>query len=521
MTLSPERDDVLTDDELAALLEQQPATEHDVAYQPSARQAIAHGAAADELLYGGAAGGGKSRFARAEALAFLLEVPGAAAVLFRRSFPDLNRADGPIRALLEEVPRSLGRYHTTDHTWTLRNGSTLELAHLARDADVTKYQGPAYQLVIFEEATHFTEYQYRYLLSRLRASGAVAHRMAQLGYRPRVILTANPGGVGHAWVKARFIDPGITGRPFRPAPTADDPKPAVRMFVPAKASDNPHIDPTYVDRLNRLDEDTRRALLDGDWDVYAGQRFRGFRRDVHVIDPEQLPIPIGGVARAWGVDYGLDAPFAALLGARLGDGLVVVTHELYQAGLTPTQQAERIAAVERAVGLPRTGTGGAIALDPSTWARNPHVRAPLKGDPTQPADRPPPGSIADAYRKVLGGRVKRAVNDRLAGVAAIADLLRVRPDGLPRILVYSTCRNLIRTLPALPRDERRPEDVDTRAEDHAYDGLRYLVAELRRAPISPAEQQRRDQAHRDRHGAPLPNRDATAGATITGGLGEW
>lgn len=521
MTAAPlERDDQLTAADIAALQAGQPATEHDVVYTPTERQQVAHGAAADELLYGGAAGGGKSRYARMEALAFLLEVPRAAAVLFRRTFPDLNRADGPIRALLEEIPRSLGRYNAGDHVWTLRNGSTLELAHLGRDADVTKYQGAAYQLIILEEATHFTEYQFRYLLSRLRASGQVAARMAALGYRPRAVLTSNPGGIGHAWVKTRYIDPGIVGRPFRPAPTDDDPDPGVRMYVPAKVADNPHVDPTYVRRLARLDPDTRRALLEGDWDAYAGQRFRHFRRHLHVIDPEQLPLPPGALPRAWGVDYGLDAPFAALLGARLGDGMIVVTHELYTPGLTPREQAQRIAAIETAGDLPRRGNRLPVALDPSTWARNPHVR-PDPNAATPAPDRPPPGSIADVYSRTLGaGRVRRAVNDRLAGVAAISDLLRVRPDGLPRLLIYSTCRNLIRTLPALPRDPKRPEDVDTKAEDHAYDALRYLIGELRRAQLSPTDRERAAaQVPRD----PLAGNVGKVGPTVTGDLGraQW
>ena len=112
------------------------------------------------------------------------------------------------------------------------------------------------------------------------------------------------------------------------------------------------------------------------------------------------------------------------------------------------------------------------------------------------ADDPPPGSIADAYRKVLGSVVVKARNDRLAGVALWADKLRVRGDGLPRILVYSTCRNLIRTIPALPRDVKRPEDVDTHAEDHAYDSSRYLLMELEGRPSLDAAKNAK-QANRD------------------------
>lgn len=461
-----------------------------VDYTPEPRQAQAHGTLVDELLYGGAAGGGKSRFARAEALAFALQVAGSATLILRRSFPDLNRAGGMIQGLRLEVPRELGSYHTTDRTWTLRNGSTIELGYLGSDADVSNYQGAEYQLIIVDEVTQQTEFRYRYLLSRLRASGDLAQRMTAAGLRPRMIATGNPGGIGHGWVKARFIDPAPPSVVWRPAPSVEDPDPGTRCFIPARVTDNSHIDDGYKRKLDSLPDDERRALRDGDWDVYSGQRFRHFRRAIHVIDPEDLPLSLGGITRAVGVDYGLDAPYAALWGARLADGLIVVYREDYRPGLTPDQQARAIRDLE-APGERDIGRPVPVALDPSTWARNPHVERPAKGPGTTVVanvdDAPPPGSIAAAYRDVLGPAVVRAHNDRLAGVALISDKLRVRDDGLPRLLIYSTCRNLIRTLPALPRDPKRPEDVDTKAEDHAYDALRYLVNELERhtGPATP------------------------------------
>ncbi|MEG1971270.1 MAG: terminase family protein [Burkholderiaceae bacterium] len=453
-----------------------------VDYTPTPRQAAAHSCPADELLYGGAAGGGKSRFARAEALAFALEVPGSASIIFRRTFPDLSRAGGVIQMTREEYPSALAPYNSVDHRWTLINGSTIELAHLSRDADVVKYQGAEYQLVVFEEGTHFTEYQYRYLLSRLRASGHLKARLEQLGRRPRAIVTANPGGVGHAWVKARWIDPAPAGELWRPEGLRGGRPRPTRCFIPAKVTDNPHIDDDYVGKLHEQDADTARALLEGDWDVYQGQRFGAFRREVHVIDPEDLPLGLGGVVRAVGVDYGLDAPYAALWGARLADGLIVVYREDYRPGLTPAEQADAIVSLE-APGERDTGRPIPVALDPSTWARNPNTPHTPTGKHAAGRavdDAPPPGSIADTYRKRLGSAVVKAQNDRLTGVALVSDKLRVRADGLPRLLIYSTCRNLIRTLPALPRDQKRPEDVDTKAEDHAYDALRYLVMELER-----------------------------------------
>jgi hypothetical protein len=439
-------------------------------YAPTERQMVAHRLFADELLYGGAAGGGKSRWLRAEVLATLLRFPGASGVIFRRTFPDLARADGHILSLLSEIPPGMGKYNATEHVWTFTNGSRLELAHLQRDADVLKYQGASYAVAAFDELTQFSEFQYRYLLSRLRVAGRLRDDMAAAGWRPRVLAAANPGGPGHGWVKARFIDPARPGVVWRPTPTEDEPRPGTRVFVSAKLTDNPHLDAGYADRLAALPSDERRALLEGDWDVFSGQRFTAWRRATHVIEPEALPIPLGaGVPRAVGVDYGIDAPFAALWGAQFADGLVVIYREVYRAGLTAPEQADALLAAE-APGErdPDAGRVIPVALDPASWARSPTVRLP--GAPNMP-NLPPPGSIADAYRQRVGtAALVKAQNDRLAGVSLVADKLRVRPDGLPRLLVYSTCPNLIRTLPALPRSVTTPEDVDTRAEDHCLVG---------------------------------------------------
>lgn len=432
-------------------------------YTPTPRQRLAHRTYVDELLYGGAAGGGKSEWVRGENIRFLLDVPGARAVIFRRSFPDLRRAMIP--PLLERIPRSLARYNKSDHTWTFVNGSVLELAYLQSDMDVANYQGAEYQLCSFDELTQFTEYQYRYLLSRLRMAGPVKDRMEALNYRPRMLATANPGGIGHAWVKARWIDPAPPGRSFR-REDGDGNKSSVRCFIPARVADNPHLDPAYLTRLDELDPDTRRALRDGDWDAYAGQRFIGWRNSVHVITPEQAAdlMPAVGGVRCVGVDYGMDAPFSAHWMWRGPDDLVIVYREIYQAGLTPAEQAAAIRDSER--DGERDGARRVpVVIDPSTWARTAHNTA--RGTSNQP----PPGSIAEQYTKVFGpSQVVKADNDRLAGVALVADRLRVRKDGRPRLLVVNTCRNLIRTLPALPRDTKNPEDVDTKAEDHCLVG---------------------------------------------------
>lgn len=445
--------------------------------EPTARQIVASRAYVDELLYGGSAGGGKTEWLIYDVLAELLRYPGSNGVIFRRTFPDLNRPGGIIQRLLQRIPPSIGTYNAGEHVWKLANGSILALSHLQRDADVMQHWGAEYLVIGWDQLEQFTEYQYRMLLSRLR----VTADLYASGARPRSIASANPGGVGHTWVKSRFIEPGRPEVPFKPEPTEDDPNPGWRLFVPAGLDDNPHVDPGYRARLERLPEDERRALLEGDWDVYTGQRFRSFRRHVHVVDPERLPIPTAiTIPRGVGVDYGFDAPFAALWGAKLADGLVVVYRELYKAGLTPEEQAQAMHAVTDDT-IEKRGRSLPVWIDPSTFARDPSRPKAKAEDPT----RPPPGSIASRYR---GWQVRRANNNRLIGVARVANGLRVRDDGFPRLLIYSTCTNLIRTLPGLVRDPKRPEDIDTDGEDHAYDALRYLLLGLDgRAKADPRE----------------------------------
>lgn len=456
-------------------------------------QTLAHQTRVKELLYGGAAGGGKSKFSRSEAIIMCMRVPGLRAIIFRRTFPDLERSVA--EELLKEIPQSTATYNSTKHLWKFKNGSILELGHLSRKDDTLKYQGAEYQLIIFEEATHFTFYMFDYMRSRLRAGGEVAELLAAAGEFPRMVLTANPGGVGHHWVKKRFVDPAPPMTAFRPKPTAKQKNPGTRMYIPAKASDNTHVNEEYKDDLEALAPNLRKALRDGDWNVLDGVRFPDFAHQVHVIRPSDLPINPIGYPRAIGVDYGLSAPFAALWGAKLSDNLIVIYRELYKAGLTPREQAKLIRESE-AEGEREPDRPIPLVLDPSMWAKSvtqPGAHKSLN------ADTPPPGSIASYYRDEFGGGLVKARNERVGGWALVEDQMRVRDDGYPRLLIYDTCVELIRTLPALPRDAKNPDDVDTHAEDHLPDALRYLLQHLvGRPPMAKRsiEDRRRDAAHR-------------------------
>ncbi len=440
-------------------------------YWPTDRQKEAHRSPADELLFGGAAGGGKSYFLIGYLVTICILVPGVQVVAFRRTFPDLKRS--LIMKLIPLLPRGVARYNSQDHAWLFSNGSRLEMAYLQHENDIYNYQGAEYAVVAFDELTQFTEAQYKYLLSRVRAGGSVLARMNELGLTPRMISTANPGGIGHHWVKARFIDPAVPGKTWAPEPTDDEPEPLTRCYIRSLLTDNPYLDQKQYRRmLQALDPVLRRALLTGDWNIIEGVRFSQWREDIHVIDPSDLPLgALAGAPRGVGVDYGFSAPFAALWGAKLADGLIVIYRELYETEKTAVQQAEMIRDSEDGwEGSDRSHRG--VVMDPSMWRRQ-DASAPktMKGIP-------PKGSPAHDYQVVLGQLPVEAVNARVHGWGLLDEKLRVREDGLPRILVFNTCRDLIRTLPSLPRDKKKPEDVDTTAEDHLADALRYLVMYL-------------------------------------------
>lgn len=235
-----------------------------IPHTPTPKQAQFLALSEKEALFGGAAGGGKSDAALMDALS-IAHVPFAASLVLRRTMPELEQADGLI-------PRShewlRGKAHWSDrgHRWTWPNGFTLSFGHMEHEDDKYRYQGGAWQRILFEELTHFTETQYRYMLSRarIRAKTVAAH-----GVVPHVRATANPGGPGHFWVKKRFVDPGDPARPF----------------VQSRLEDNPHLDQDdYALALSALDATTFQQLRWGEWVDDAGGRIYQFTERNLVAD---------------------------------------------------------------------------------------------------------------------------------------------------------------------------------------------------------------------------------------------
>lgn len=403
------------------------------------------------LGIGGAAGGGKTDVLLGIAIVAAYTWPGVQIAFFRRTFPELSGLGGAIYRSTELLT-GLARWTGTNHRWVFPNGSVLQFCHCQREKDVHQYQSQQIDILLIDEATHFTEFQVRYLLTRNRATVK--------GVIPFAVLATNPGNVGHLWFRNWFVDLGEWGITHQYE--TDSGEFEAHRFIPARLEDNIILerrDPGYRKTLMAQPEDIRRALLYGDWDVFEGQVFKEWRRDLHVVDPFKLPPE---AVRIVAVDWGYAEPWSALWIARtrLDFGPYspefvrrIVYREGYEAGLTDPEQAERIHEL-----TPHNEPINAYPADPSMWtARTVGKRAI---------------SSADVY-KDLGIRLTKGENDRITGKRRVHEALALLPDGQPGLLVFENCKNLIRTLPALPYDDTNVEDVNTDAEDHAYDALRY------------------------------------------------
>jgi hypothetical protein len=300
--------------------------------------------------------------------------------------------------------------------------------------DPAKYKSAEFALIAVDELTRNTRETFDLLRSRLRWPGVE---------RVRFIAGTNPGEIGHRWVKALWIDreypPELAGQAEQFA------------FVKALPDDNPHLPASYWEGLETLPPGLARALRWGDWDIFEGQVFSEWRAELHVIEPQVIP---SSWRRTRAIDWGYAKPMACLWLARDPDtGRVVVYRELYQAGLSDAEQAEEIRRLTRG-----DEHISVTYADPSMW--------------TARAMEQQTESTADVYAR-HGVQLTRADNDRMTGKRRVHDALALMADGKPGLQVFSTCANLIGTLPALPYDKVRVEDVDSDAEDHAYDSLRY------------------------------------------------
>jgi len=440
---------------------------------------------ANEILYGGAAGGGKSYLARVASIVYSLEVPGLITYLFRRTFKEVlanhvYTPGGYLEMLKDLIDSGDCVFSKSDFSFTFYNGSRIQLAHSQYESDIFTHQGAQIGFLIIDEATHFSPAMVRFIRSRVRL-GSMSVPPNWKGLFPRILYTANPGGVGHHYFKSNFVDFGSDNIFVAP----EDEGSMKREYVPAKLTENIVLmrnDPDYHQRLKGMgDTTTVRAMLDGDWESLSSGGFADvWRGKYHVVTPFEIP-------STWridrGYDYGSSNPAAACWFAESdgedfidGDGneAWVPAGSIFQIGevyfankrheglrLTATEQARRIKQYEQDEGL---------------WGRvepGPADNAIFSSEP---------GHITVAEEMSLMGvkftRANKSPGSRIAGAQLLRGRLEAaaqRPLEKPGFFVFNTCFHTIRTLPNLENDEKNREDIDSSGEDHLYDVIRYRI----------------------------------------------
>lgn len=404
------------------------------------------------IAFGGARGGGKSWVLREKLKRMGIRYPGIKMLLVRKHLEDLRLNHiNPLRA---DIPESVARYKESEKTFYFANGSILKLAYFKHDNDALKFQGQEYDIIAIEEATQMTEQVFIIFKACLRGANS---------FPKRIYITCNPGGVGFSWVKRLFIE-----RDFLPNEHPED-----YRFIQSLVDDNQVLcktDPDYVRQLDELPDDLRDMWRWGKWDVLVGQYFNEFRREHHVI----APIPLNpGWRRYRAIDYGLDG-LACVWAAIDFDGNVYIYREL-QVENAPIYEAAQLI-------KDHTPEGERIYLTlapPDLWGRSQETGK----------------KKADIFREA-GVTLVTSSNDREAGWLSIKDLLRLRgTPSRPKLYIFADCPKLIRNLPLLMRDEKKPDDCMTEPHDitHLPDALRYLTVYWVKS-ASPPEARPRDAA---------------------------
>ena len=455
-----------------------------------------------EVLYGGAAGGGKSDSLLVEALR-QVDIPHYRGIIFRKTYPQLSELIDRSQTLYSlAFPKA--RYNDSKHFWKFPSGAKIYFGAMQHSKDKTNYQGKRYDFIGFDELTHFTWEEYSYMFSRNRPSKNPKSNRKTICY---IRATTNPGGIGHGWVKQRFIDaaePGKTIVEEMEIVLPDGGKKTVRrdrVFIPATIFDNQALleeNPGYLGSLALLPEKERNALLYGDWDTFEGQYFTEFRtepdaamckkagitveqakaqnRFTHVIDPLDLE---SGSRRGWtimrGYDFGYNKPFSVGWYAVDDDSVVFRMMELYgctaipNTGIkwTPEQQFQEIQRIESEHPWLR-GKNIIGVADPAIWDKSRGI------------------SIADTAAK-YGVYFSPGDHERIPGWMQCHYRLQFDERGYPRFYVFRNCKHFIRTIPLMMYDQNKPEDLDSDLEDHIADEWRYINMSRPIKPIMPVE----------------------------------
>jgi phage terminase large subunit len=440
------------------------------------KQAIAFTSSATEILYGGAAGGGKSYLMRVSAIAWCLQIPGIQIYLFRRTFDELYKShvQGPsgFIALLNPLVRS-GHVKVLAEEIRFTNGSRIFLKGVALEEDVAKFLSNEFHVLMIDEASSFTESMYKQLRGRVRMTGLRIPEQYK-GKFPRILISSNPGGIGHAWLKQMFVD-GALPLQIRQMPPEEGSR--KRQFIPALVEDNPTLmeeDPTYVDSLQGLGSpELVRAMRYGDWNILAGAFFSEFSTAKHVIEPFDIPKHWNRICAG---DVGFAEPFAFLWlavasedyitssGKFIPKDAIVCYREYYgctydKNGKLKFNEGQRLTPVEIALEIKK------IELVNNDRADDRIIDPAARNHTVGPSWVEMASSVNVYFRK--------GDNTRIPGWLAVRQRLRGINDR-PMLYIFNTCEHLIRTLPLQQHDTKKPEDMITRGvEDHLVDALRY------------------------------------------------
>jgi hypothetical protein len=405
-----------------------------------------------EVFFGGARGGGKSMAMIIDPLRFCGN-GNFLAIYLRRTMPELRDVIAQTQRI---YPKAFpgAKWREQDKVWVFPSGARIEFGFAENMTDVLRYQGRNVTAFYIDELPQYpTSEVLNFLRSSLRSSDPTL--------QPYIRATGNPGNVGSKWVKEMFIDPAPPGERFEVVVEAQTIRGNIRevitrRFIPSTVFDNPHLlhDNNYLAMLASLPEVQRRQFLEGDWNAYENSAFSEFKTSVHTCPAFEIPT---NWQRFRAADWGFSSPACCLwFAVDPADGTLYVYRELYTTKMTADRFAQAVNAAEHGEPI-RYGI-----LDASTWSQRGDVGPSIaetmikEGCRWRPSDRSPRSRVngkLEMHRRL-------AVNEE---------------TGKPGLIVLDNCRNLIRTLPSLPLDKNNQEDVDTDAEDHAYDACRYGV----------------------------------------------
>lgn len=387
------------------------------------------------IAYGGARGGGKSWAARMKALLLALRYNGIQILLLRRTLMEL-RENHTVPLL--KILKNIAVYKDQNKEFIFPNGSRIVLGYCALENDAIRYQGQAYEVIFLEEATQFTEIQFQTLTESNRSSG-----LCEEYFTPRMYFTCNPGGVGHGWVKRLFID-----RNYRNKEKNED-----YTFIKSLVYDNKFImknSPDYVRTLENLPDDRRKAMLYGDWDIFDGQYFSEFDREIHTCNPFEIP---KNWKRYFTMDYGLDK-FAAYFIAVDPNKNCYVYKEIYQSDVIIKDACIMIKQI-----MSKDYISNFLA-PPDLWNKRQETGK----------------SVFDIFFE-HGINLYKTNNNRIAGWYAVKDFLKIDITDnkkSSKLKIFRNCINLIRTIPALRYSSVNPNDVALEPHEltHGPDALR-------------------------------------------------